>query len=66
MTEQQAMSQYAPPEMHHTITEEKAIQTWKNYFKAGSAIVPKNFQIACLCQLPKQADIMHNLLHKIK
>ena len=60
---QQTTLQYTPPDIHHTNFAKRAIRTWKNYFTAGIASLPKSFSIANWCRITNQCDYTMNMLH---
>jgi hypothetical protein len=60
---QQTTLQYTPPDIHCTNSAKQAICTWKNYFTAGTASLPKSFPIANRCCLTNQCDYTINMLH---
>ena len=54
--------QLVPPHSHRRNLAERAIQTWKNHFKAGLASLNPNFPLAEWDRLLHQANITLNLL----
>ena len=54
--------QLVPPNSHQRNLAERAIQTWKNHFKAGIALVDPNFPLSEWDRLIPQANITLNLL----
>ena len=54
--------QLVPPHSHRRNLAERAIQTWKNHFKAGLASVNPNFPLPEWDRLIPQANITLNLL----
>ena len=51
-----------PPHSHRRNLAERAIQTWKNHFKAGLATTDPNFPLTAWDHLVPQANITLNLL----
>ena len=51
-----------PPYLHRRNLAERAIQTWKNHFKAGLASLNPNFPLSEWDRLLEQANITLNLL----
>ena len=58
--------QLVPPHSHQHNLAERAIQTFKNHFKAGLASVNHNFPISELDRLIPQATITLNLLRNAR
>ena len=54
--------QLVPPYTHRRNLAERAIQTYKNHFKAGLASVDPNFPLSEWDRLLEQANITLNLL----
>ena len=54
--------QLVPPHSHRRNLAERAIQTWKNHFKAGLATTDPNFPLSEWDRLIPQANITLNLL----
>ena len=54
--------QLAPPHQHRTNPAERAIQTWKNHFKAGLATVDPDFPLGEWDRLIAQGNLTLNLL----
>ena len=54
--------QLVPPHSHRRNLAERAIQTWKNHFKAGLASVDPNFPLSEWDRLIFQANITLNLM----
>ena len=54
--------QLVPPHHHRNNLAERAIQTWKNHFKAGLATVDPNFPLSEWDRSIDQANITLNLL----
>ena len=54
--------QLVPLHTHRRNLAERAIQTWKNHFKAGLASVDPNFSLTEWDRLVEQANITLNLL----
>ena len=54
--------QLVPPYSHRRNLAERAIQTWKNHFKAGLASLNPNFPLAEWDRLLHQANVTLNLL----
>ena len=63
MTSKKITYQLVPPHNHRTNLAERAIQTFKNHFKAGLATVDPDFPLAEWDRLIPQAEITLNLLH---
>ena len=60
--EHDTVFQLVPPHSHRRNLAERAIQTWKNHFKAGLASVNPNFPLTEWDRLIPQANITLNLL----
>ena len=60
--ERQITYQLVPPHTHRRNLAERAIQTYKNHFKAGLASVNPNFPLSEWDRLLEQANITLNLL----
>ena len=58
--------QLVPPHTHRRNLAERAIQTWKNHFKAGLASVDPNFPLTEWDRLIEQANITLNLLRSAR
>ena len=61
---QQAKQQYTPPDMHHTTSAERALQTYKFCMKSTTASLPPTFPISLCCRLLPQLDLSVNIVHK--
>ena len=62
ITEQQALIQYTPADMHRTNIAERCIRTWKNHFLAIKAGTPKKFRMSNWCKMLEQCDITLNMM----
>ena len=62
LTLNKATYQLGPPHTHRRNLAERAIQTFKNHFKAGLASVDPNFPLSEWDRLIEQANITLNLL----
>ena len=58
--------QLVPPNSHRRNLAERAIQTWKNHFKAGIASVNPNFPMSEWDRLIPQANLTLNLLRNAR
>ena len=63
--EQETKFQLVPPHSHRRNLAERAIQTWKNHFKAGLASTNPNFPLNEWDRLIPQANITLNLLRTL-
>ena len=62
----QTTFQLVPPHSHRRNLAERAIQTWKNHFKAGLATADPNFPLTAWNHLIPQANITLNLLRNAR
>ena len=62
MNKEKINFQLVPPHIHRANLAERAIQTYKNHFKAGLAAVDPDFPLAEWDMLIPQANIILNLL----
>ena len=62
LTKNETSYQLVPPYSHKRNLAERAIQTWKNHFKAGLASLNPNFPLSEWDRLLHQANITLNLL----
>ena len=58
--------QLVPPHSHRRNSAERAIQTWKNHFKAGLATTDPNFPLTAWDHLIPQTNITLNLLRSAR
>ena len=65
-TKQDTAYQLVPPHSHQRNLAERAIQTWKNHFKAGLATTDPKFPLTVWDQLIPQANITLNLLRSAR
>ena len=66
LSEESTTFQLVPPHTHRRNLAERAIQTWKNHFKAGLASVDPNFPLSEWDRLIDQTNITLNLLRSAR
>ena len=62
LTKENIKLQLVPPHVHRANAAERAIQTWKNHFKAGLATIDPEFPLLEWDRLIEQAELTLNLL----